>query len=209
MSERKDAKDLLWMFRHQPRSGQPGEVDFDPVDAIYILQKNTHNPYLKRAIAPEKGELDRTQAELSKLATVLTNETGYDIGPVNRNPPFAKREMKHPAPAPSTHPAYQNTEKLSGDNQKLPWLVNEFFTSILERLRKNPRNFDQVVLELLTLFHQKNVRIKIYDAYSVFEDWDDLMATLEEIRQYPSAETFDLFCSALFAYYDLVYPPEG
>jgi hypothetical protein len=35
------------------------------------------------------------------------------------------------------------------------------------------------------------------------------METLTEIGRYPAPETFDLFCSALFAYHDLAFPPEG
>ena len=209
MSEKDDTKDLLWMFRRQPPEKPPKAVDFDPVDAIYHLQKNTHNPYLKRAIAPEKGKLERSPAELSRLVNVLGSNGAYEIAPTNRNTPYAKRKLEHPPPPPSAKPTYQGTEKLSGDLQKLPWHINDFFRTILDRLRANPREFDDVVHDLLLLFKEENIRIKIYDAYSSFVDWDDLLDTLEEISQYPSPETFDLFCSALFAYYDLVYPPGG
>jgi hypothetical protein len=33
------------------------------------------------------------------------------------------------------------------------------------------------------------------------------LETLDEIARFPSVETFDLFCSALFVYHDLVYGP--
>ena len=209
MSDQEETKNLLWMFRNQAPEPLRAEVDFDPVDAIYQLQRNTQNPYLKRTIAPTPKKLGRSPKDLSKLVAALSTGGAYDIPPANRSTPFAKRELHHPPPPPSASPFYTGVEKLPGDGQKLPWLINEFFSSILSRLQENPRAFDSVVGDLLALFRDKKVQIKLYDAYSAFEDWNDLMKTLEEISQYPSPDTFDLFCSALFTYYDLVYPPEG
>lgn len=70
-------------------------------------------------------------------------------------------------------------------------------------------NFEAVVNELLGMLRENNVNIRLYEAYYSFRDWEQLMETLEEIGQYPAPETFDLFCSALLTYYELVYPPEG
>ncbi|MEE8436185.1 MAG: hypothetical protein V3S64_15475, partial [bacterium] len=94
------------------------------------------------------------------------------------------------------------------DILRLPWMIEVFFNSVLSRLKNNPGHFKGVVEELMQQFQQDRVRIKIYDAYRTFANWDDLMRTVREIAKYPAPETFDLFCSALFAYYDLAFPPE-
>ncbi len=208
MAEQEDTKKLLWMFKNQPPGEPSGEVEFDPVDAIYLLQKNTRNPYLKRAIAPTARKLERSEDEMERLAKVISGESGYGIGPSNANVPFAKRSLDHPPPPPNPRPRFQDTSVLPGDRHKLPWLINEFFQGILARLRGEPPDFDAVVLELLQLFKTHRIKIKLYEAYYQFRDWDHLMETLEEISRYPSPETFDLFCSALLTYYELVYPPE-
>ena len=74
-------------------------------------------------------------------------------------------------------------------------------------MQADPNDFFTVIDELTRLFRNNNIRIKIYEAYRELQDWDDLMDTLTEIAHYPSLETFDLFCSALLAYHDLVNPP--
>lgn len=212
MAESEEVKKLLWLFRNQPPDPEKGEVDVNPVDAIYHLQNNTNNPYLGRAIAPETKKLARDSNDLKKLSVLFSTQNLYELKPTNRNQPFQERELNHPEKkAPHKEGGkvgYMAPEKLSGDVYKLPWMIDEFFSGILIRLRKNPREFDRVVEELLHLFHENNIRIKVYDAYYQLKDWNNLIDTLKEISDYPSPETFDLFCSALFAYYELVYPPE-
>lgn len=209
MAEKDPPEKALWMFRGKAAAPETGTVDFDPVDAIYHLRKNTRNPYLKRAIAPAAAKTERSPADLTRLLGVMTGPAEYRAGPANRHEPFSRRSLHHPAPPPAAKKGYQEPEKLAGDIFKLPWLINEFFQSVLLRLRRDPWNFEAVVNELLAMFRENNVNIRLYEAYYSFRDWEQLMETLEEIGQYPAPETFDLFCSALLTYYELVYPPEG
>ena len=209
MADAENLKKVLWMFRDTPPEPEKSPVEFDPYDPIYQLQKNTRNPYLKRAIAPGAKISEQSAADLNRLLHVFPDEGGYEISPTNRKAPFSRRLINHPKPPPTSGHPYQKTSDLSGDSQKLPWLVKEFFKSILERLRKDPGEFDLVVEELLILFRENTLKIKLYQAFYSLEDWDHLMETLDEISHYPSPETFDLFCSALLTYYELVYPPES
>ena len=208
MAENEELKKLLWMFRLHPPEAEPGEVRVDPVDAIYHLQKNTRNPYLKRAIAPltQKREdaAEPGKSRVRKSAAL----PAYEVSPANLDAPFLRRSLTHPAPPPATKREYLDPDKLSGDAEKLPWMIYEFFRSILSRLREDPGEFDAVVQELIALFRDSGVKIKLYEAYYNFENWDQLLDTLDEVSHYPSPETFDLFCSALLTYYELVYPPE-
>lgn len=201
------AQGLLWMFR-QVSGPQPREVAFDPSDAIYHLYRQTRNPYLERAIAPAARKLDRSQADLQRLFRFVERHSRYSVAPANAGAPFHRRGLAHPAPPPSTDARYVGPDRLPGNLHRLPWMVDLFFRAVLHRLQERPGSFRQVVEELLQQFREDGIRIKVYDAYRTFEDWDDLMRTLEEIARYPAPETFDLFCSALFAYYDLAFPAQ-
>ena len=203
-----EVKKMLWMFRHQSPDVEPGNIDVDPVDAIYHLQKNTRNPYLQRTIAPQTPQRKKSGEELDKLGQMISGRAGYELAPSNLVTAHLRRELSHPSPPPALRGEYLDPEKLTGDTYKLPWLIHDFFHSILSRLKENPAQFDAVVEELVALFHDNNIRIRLYEAYHTFRDWSHLMDTLEEVSQYPSPETFDLFCSALLTYYELVYPPE-
>ena len=195
------------MFTHSSDGAAPREVAFGPNDAIYQLYRQTKNPYLERAIAPATKKLERSSEDLHRLFRLIQAHHQYEISPVNTRLPHLKRDLSHPAPPKSIHPQYLAPERMSGDIMRLPWMIEVFFESVLSRLEKNPGHFKDVVEELMQQFQQDRVRIKIYDAYRTFADWDDLMRTLREITKYPAPETFDLFCSALFAYYDLAFPP--
>jgi hypothetical protein len=208
MNERQKLPGLLWMFSYDATGAQLREVEFDPSDAIYHLYRHTRNPFLERALAPATRKLERTPAELNGLFRFLDHWRRYQVAPENDGEPFARRTLQHPPPPPATQPAYLVPERLGGNIARLPWMVEVFFQAVLSRLRENPADFRPVVEELLAQFREDGLRIKVYEAYRTFADWDDLMETLTEIGRYPAPETFDLFCSALFAYYDLVYPPK-
>ena len=208
MADQDETRQLLWMFRQKAPERETGEVEFDAVDAIYLLQKNTNNPYLKRAIAPSPRKLERSPGDLSRLVSFFAGQAPYQVAPSNENRPFANRTLSHPPPPPTTRPAFQEPDRLPGDRAALPWLIHGFFTSVVSRLRAEPGEFAAVVNELLHLCGEQGIRVKIYEAHYAFEDWNHLLETLDEIAQYPSPETFDLFCSALFAYYELAFAPD-
>ncbi len=207
MTETDKNHGLLWMFTHQPVGKASKEVAFDPDDAIYHLYRQTKNPYLERTLAPSTRKLERSPEDLQKLFRLLRDHHSYEVSHANERAPHQRRKLSHPAPPKQVRPEYLASGKLSGDVLRLPWMIEVFFNSVLARLEANPGSFKRVVEELMQQFREDQVRIKIYDAYRSFRDWNHLMRTLREITRYPAPETFDLFCSALFAYYDLAYPP--
>jgi hypothetical protein len=200
------------MFRHAAGPGLR-EVEFDPSDAIYHLYRQTRNPFVERAIATPARKLERSPADMQRLFRFFGRRAHdhdrYAVAPANAEAPYARRGLAHPPPPAQPAPAFLRPERLPGDSRRLPWMVDHFFRAVLQRLREHPGAFVTVVEELLEQFRADGIRIKIYEAYRTFHDWDDLLSTLEEIARYPAPETFDLFCSALFAYYDLAYPSEG
>ena len=141
------------------------------------------------------------------LVRFLGEGQPYVAAPVNRADPYSRRQLRHGAPPPARNPQYQEPARLAGDAQGLPTFVDDFFRFVLDRLRADPQFFDRVVRDLAARLQEHGIALRIYSAYQSFEDWNDLMATLDEISRYPSVETFDLFCSALLAYHDLVYGP--
>jgi hypothetical protein len=205
MADQDVPRGLLWMFRRPASDADPGSATLDPSGSLYTLFKNSQNPFFRRAIVPDPEAKGRSSGELAKLVQFLGDRTGYQAGPVNRADPYRRRQLQHEPPPPTHNPQFQEPIRLSGEVQRLPPLVDTFFQSILTRLRENPQAFDDVVQELVALLQQHGITLRIYAAYQALQDWDDLMATLDEIAKFPSAETFDLFCSALLAYHDLVY----
>lgn len=198
---------LLWMFRRSA-AGQ-GTPEVDPANAIYRLFKNTQNPFVQRAIAPQPVKTDRSEEELADLSRMLATQHTYGVGPANQAAPFKRRQLHHPAPPPTREQRYLDPAKLPANQGRLPFLIDDFFQGVLARLTADPNAFYTVIADLTELLRANNVRIKVYEAYQELQDWDDLLDTLTEIAHYPSLETFDLFCSALLAYYDLVNPPAG
>ncbi len=205
MATQDHAQGLLWMFRRSP--SVQGTAEADPANAIYRLFKNTRNPFVQRAIAPRPEKADRSERELADLSRMLSAERLYHVGPANQAVPFQRRQLKHPEPPPSRDPRYLEPAHMVGHAARLPFQIDDFFQAVLARLRADPNEFFTVIDELTELFRTNNIRIKVYEAYHELQDWNDLLDTLAEIAHYPSLETFDLFCSALLAYHDLVHPP--
>jgi hypothetical protein len=208
MSAQDDKRGVLWMFERRPRDGaeRPGNGLADPDADLYRMFKNTRNPFLQRAIVPTAPRTERSERELSTLAGMLATGQPYHVGPANRAQPFQRRQLKHAPPPPAADTRYQEPGRLTANLGRLPLLVDEFFQNVLTRLAEDPDEFFAIVQELIARFRENEIRIRIYDAYHTLQDWDDLLDTLKEIARYPSQQTFDLFCSALFAYHDLVKP---
>ncbi|MDH4121102.1 MAG: hypothetical protein OEV94_05295 [Deltaproteobacteria bacterium] len=221
-----DNRNLPWLFVLEREFQQAYGADYDPYAAVYKLYRNTRNPHLRRALAPvpspgapppeahqgESPQISPAEPDRQlKLLRLLVGGNQYGVGPVNVAAPYRRRSLSHPLPPPSAkgglpHTPWQRPEGLAANLRRLPALVNQFFASVLGRLRENPASFKQEVEDLARHLHQNGIRVKVYEAYGYLSSWDHLMATLEEIARYPAAETFDLFCGALFTYYELVYP---
>jgi hypothetical protein len=201
------SRGLLWMFRHAPADGESGSASLDSAGSLYTLFKNTRNPFLKRAIAPGPQAKVRSGGELAQLVQFLGEGQPYLAAPANQADPYRRRQLRHAAPPAARNPQFQEPVRLQGEAQRLPPLVDDFFRFILDRLRADPQSFDSVVQDLAARLKNHGITLRIYSAYQALEDWDDLLETLHEIARFPSVETFDLFCSALFVYHDLVYGP--
>jgi hypothetical protein len=200
-------RNLPWIFRKGTAAVDGRGVDWDPSSALYRLFDNTRNPYLKRALAPPAPRAAPGEGELQKLFRLLEEERIYRVAPPNAQGPYRRRKLDHGIP-PAAHGTakFQDPSALPGDPARLPALIGAFFRSVLDRIREDPSRFFDVIDEMTELFQRNGIRVRVAEAFRAFEDWDDLLDTLEEIARYPAPETFDLFCGALLAYHELVEP---
>jgi hypothetical protein len=198
--------DLPWVFRKGAPVAAGQGVDWDPASALYRLFGNTRNPYLQRALAPAPPKLERTASELQRLFRLMQEDQRYRVAPPNTEEPYRRRRLDHAMPAAPVSPKFQDPAALPGDPVRLPSMIDGFFQSVLKRLHENPDLFFDVIDELTELFRRGGIRVRVAEAFRALEDWDDLLETLEEIARFPAPETFDLFCSALLAYHELVQP---
>ena len=207
MSEEQDKHGLPWLLRRGRVEPHVPGPDLDPAGAVYRLFKNTRNPFVRRVLAPAPSRLTRSSSDLQQLFRFFREDLGYEVSPSNAASATTRRSLQHPAPTPPARPQFQTPRTAVGDVTRLPWMVDEFFADILRRLRADPGEFEAIVADLVELLGDHGIRFRRYEAYSTLADWDDLMDTLTEIARYPAVETFDLFCSALLVYHDLVHPP--
>ena len=206
-AEDKDkGRELPWVFRKGAPAVASQGADWDPANALYRLFGNTRNPFLQRALAPAPPKLERTAAELQRLFRLLREEQLYRVSPPNTGGPYRRRGLDHVQPAAPVSPKFQDPAALPGDPVRLPAMIEEFFRSVLKRLHENPDLFFDVIDELTELFRRNGIRVRVAEAFRALEDWDDLLDTLKEVARFPAPETFDLFCSALLAYHELVQP---
>jgi hypothetical protein len=208
-NEEKDkGKRLPWLFRMAPPPVDALRADLDPADAVYRLFSNTRNPFLKRALAPPTGRLDRSPVELQALFRWLEEERRYRVAPPNADTPYRRRRLEHAAPPAPPSPRFQEPRALPGGSLRLPAMIADYFRSVLGRLRSDPDAFFDAIDEMTDLFRRNRVKVRVPEAFRDLEDWDHLLETLEEISHYPASETFDLFCGALLAYHELVEPEQ-
>jgi len=207
--DKEKGRELPWVFRKAVPIAAGQAADWDPSGTLYRLFANTRNPFLQRLLAPAPPKLERGAGELARLFRILDSEQRYRIAPPNVEDAHRRRHLEHPAPSAHVPARLQEPAALPGDVERLPVLIEGFFRSVLGRLRENPDRFFDVIGELTEVFRRAGMRVRVAEAFRALEDWADLLDTLEEIARFPSPETFDLFCSALFAYHDLVEPERG
>jgi len=202
---------LPWMLRDRPPvSRQTRTAGYDIPSAMYRLFRNTHNPHLRRILAPGIKRLQAAPGQNiapQRLYRLLVERGVYQTGPENAALPLRRRRLHHPPPPHTAHPIFSEPARLAGDKAKLPALIDLFFHTVLTRLEENPAAFDEVVAELNLLLAKNRIRVKRYEAYRYLQDWDHLLDTLQELARYPAVETFELFASALLVYHSLVYAP--
>lgn len=163
---------------------------------------NRKNPFLDRVLksAPTPLQLDSQQVQA--LFQHLKGQAQYQIAYSTERPPHQKRKIATPITnTPQKETDFVNSQKLKEDSYRLGFAIQTFFKSVLGRLQNDVGELPLVVNELVPLFLEHHIKIKIYDAYRSFYNEEQFLATLEKISEEEDIENFEFFCSALFGYY--------
>ncbi len=167
----------------------------------YERYRNNKNPFLERVLIgdPAPSNLDPKKAQA--LFQYFREQKQYQMAfPVERAPHY-KRKIFNQKENLQKDAKFINPEKLKEDLNRLGPSIQIFFKYILNRLHNDLNELSLIVNELVPLFIEHRIQIKIYDAYRIFYSGEQFLATLVKISQDDDLENFEFFCSALFGYY--------
>ncbi|MBF0279331.1 MAG: hypothetical protein HQM13_16160 [SAR324 cluster bacterium] len=179
------------------RKTPPYQIGADTYDR-YINRKN---PFLERVLAgePVPSQLDTEKAQA--LFQYFRDQKQYRLAFPTEQVPHKKRKIIKPQSAPPKEGEFVRSETLKEDLNRLRPSIQTFFKHILDRLENDLNELSLIVNELVPLFIEHRIRIKIYDAYQTFYSGDQFLAALKKISEDDDLENFEFFCSALFGYY--------
>ncbi|MBF0351063.1 MAG: hypothetical protein HQM11_08515 [SAR324 cluster bacterium] len=207
MSETKKNKPPPLLINQEPRKPQgitplPYQFGKD----TYEVYLNTKNPFIARILVPEPEPLTLAPEKARALFKQFQDSPQYQLVYPTRSSPYQRRKVK-PSSVPlssenkSHPPVFSIPRKLAEDGTRTQEYIQHFFESLLKRLKDDPYSLPWIVNELVPLFMEHQIRIKIYTAFQQFHDWNQFMQTLEQITENHDLENFEMFCSALFGFY--------
>ena len=185
----------------------------------YDVYSNPKNPFMVGILAAETDKIQLDPIKAQSLFQQLEKKSPYSLEyPLNISA-HRKRKLScvtqtFSADADSeTETAgserkleiasseYLPREKLKENKRKLDVYIQGFFFNVLKRLSEDPSELAQIINEIVPLFVEHQIRVRFYQAFSQIRSNDDLNTTLEKISKDVELENFELFCSALFAFY--------
>lgn len=202
MTEEKKSRTPL-ILKQQPRFSSWTTAAPNPVGTqTYRHFTNPKNPFEIRRLAALKEMLELDPETAARLFTRLSEQGNYQVHYGDDGPSHQKRRMvSGPAAKSSPSPVYPAQSKLKEDQQRLRPFIKTFFEHIMGRLRDHPEHLPWIVNELVPLFEQQQIKLKIYDAFRQFNSWYQFINTMEKLSEDYELENFEMFCCALFGYY--------
>tara|TARA_Y100001970_G_C14144217_1_gene808911 strand:- start:218 stop:955 length:738 start_codon:yes stop_codon:yes gene_type:complete len=97
---------------------------------------------------------------------------------------------------------YLSKSKLKEDKFKLQSYIQSFCNHFLKRIKGNKDQLPEIINEIVPLFVKHKIRIRFYEAFRQIVTINELVITLENICNDYELENFELFCSALFVFYN-------
>ena len=198
--ESKKTKKIPLLLNQNPQKRGVSPLPYQYGADTYEIYSNVKNPFLSRILASEAEPLNlepkKAQALFQRLYDKYQISFPTNFSPYSRRKVAVDEKIGDPKKAEFVEP-----QTLKENEQKLYNFIKIFFDSVLERLKDDPYSLPWVVNELIALFMEQQIKIKIYDAYRQFQNWDAFMNSLEQISQDYELENFELFCSALFGFY--------
>ena len=167
----------------------------------YEVYTNPKNPFLGRILSNEVPPLDRDPQKTKNLFQEIGNKEGYCKNFLGSGNPHLKRKVTSSPKHSSICKGYEGEPSLREDLNRLQTSIEAFFSHTLARLKEDQNMLPQLVNNLLPLFVEHQIRIRIFPAYCQFQSFEQFIDTLELISEDFEIENFELFCSALFGYY--------
>ncbi|MBF0287156.1 MAG: hypothetical protein HQM14_05000 [SAR324 cluster bacterium] len=168
---------------------------------IYEQYANRQNPFIDRVLSAQQTPSQLAPEKVQALFQYLQGQGQYQLGlPTKRSPHHKRKVVDQKEPA-EKKPMFSNVETLKEDSTKLKSAIDTFFQHVLGRLRYDADELSIIINELIPLFLEYQIQIKVYDAFRIFYSTEQFLETLTKISQDNELENFEFFCSALFGFY--------
>ena len=168
----------------------------------YERYMNRKNPFLGRLLSEKPTPIHLNSQQVEALFQFLNEHKQYQMAYPTEKAPHQKRKIAPPLEKFSkSQQSFVPPQKLKEDSQRLGLSIQTFFKYVLGRLQSDSDSLPLLVNELLPLFLEHQIQIKIYDAYRNFYSEEQFLETLKKISEGEDIENFEFFCSALFGYY--------
>jgi hypothetical protein len=201
MSEKKTTSSVPLIVRQRNRhTGRTRALPYEPSAETYDIFKNPKNPFLERLITARKERSQLRAEQLERLFEKLDADSPYRLSYATAVTAHKKRKIA-PGTTPSKSAHFPAPESLREATPRLQHFLQLFMAQVLQQLQEDPFRLPQIVNELVPLFEEQGIRLRIYDAYRQFHSFDQLLDTLGKISEDYEIENFELFCSALFGFY--------
>ncbi len=202
MSEQKKQPEIpLILKQNRSKAVQKGPVPYRHGSDTYERYSNRKNPFIERVLASEAEPTQMAPQKAQALFQHIRDKKQYQLGFTTERSPYNRRKIAHPGGGASQETRFVSAETLKEDSGKLSPSIETFFKHILGRLQHDPNELSLIVNELVPLFVEHEIRIKVYDAFRTFYSIDQFLETLAKISLDSEIENFELFCSALFGFY--------
>jgi len=184
----------------RPKREQPLPYEFG--SDIYRVYRNPKNPFLERILGEEAQGVSLTPEQTRKLFQQMARSDTYRLGYATETPANRKRRVTGSATdAPQAKGDFPKPEQLSSGPERIRVMMIRFFQEVIQRLQENPGQLGEIVNELVPLFEEQGLRIRVPELYRQFPSSDAFLQALEQISEDDEVENFELFCAALFGFY--------
>ena len=191
---------ILQQDPKRPKREQPLPYEFG--SDIYRVYRNPKNPFLERILGEEAEGVALTPEQTQRLFQQMGQNDTYRLGYVTETSAVRKRRVADGTPnTPQSKGEFPRPEQFPSGPERIRVMMTRFFQETNQRLREHPGQLGEVVNELVPLFEEQGLRIRVPELFRQFQSNDAFLQTLEQVSEDDEVENFELFCAALFGFY--------
>lgn len=167
----------------------------------FARYSNAKNPFVGQVL-PKEGTLSKVDPhKMQSLFHHAREIKQYQVKYPTDRVPHSRRKIVGTQEQSPPQSSVFHKKDLKENTLKLEASIQTFFRHVLARLQNEPNDLPLVVNELIPLFLEFQVKIKIYDAFRTFYSIEQFLETLSTIAEGNDLENFEMFCSAIFGFY--------